>query len=93
MQYKPGIGKIVHYVPQYGLINNKTFAPFSQETRICLAAIIVRVVNDTCVDLEVFCDGSNKDEVYLKTVKWRFEVKLDDSENPAMLTWHQPEWE
>ena len=80
---KPSIGRIVNYVqpkpPQYG------------EGVIHLAAIITAVWGDTCVNLQVFTDGTNSDDQNMNPVKWVTSASLDDSQSPQARTWHWPE--
>lgn len=51
MDQKPTVGRIVHYFPQSG-----EFGVHSNSTSP-LAAVIVAVWGDECVNLKVFCDG------------------------------------
>ena len=83
---KPGIGRIVHYV------QNKP-AGYGEGT-IHLPAIITNVWGDTCVNLQVFTDGSNSEQgpnSNPPSVKWITSASLDDSETPNPYTWHWPE--
>lgn len=54
-------------------------------------AIITAVWSDTCVNLQVFTDGTNSDEPNVYPVKWITSATLDESENPQPRTWHWPE--
>ena len=72
---KPSIGRIVHYTCQF--------------TGEHLAAIIVRVWSDTCVNLRIFYDGTNHGQVHPN--EWVTSVKYDESVNPQNQTWHWPE--
>jgi hypothetical protein len=82
---KPTIGRIVHYVqkkpawcgPGAGVLH--------------LPAIIVAVWGWSCINLQVFTDGTNSDEQNMRPVKWVTSVSLDASENPQAHTWHWPE--
>lgn len=81
---KPSIGRIVHFVQKkpegYG------------EGLLHLAAIIVAVWSDTCVNLQVFTDGGNSEggEHYQLSTKWITSVNLDESASQPR-TWHWPE--
>jgi hypothetical protein len=86
---KPSIGRIVHYVqekpPQYQSADGpKQF--------VNLPAIITAVWGDTCVNLQVFSDGSNSeiDGTNFRSVKWITSASLDESETPQPRTWHWP---
>lgn len=80
---KPSIGRIVHFVQRkpsgYG------------EGVVHLPAIITSVWGDTCVNLQVFTDGTNSDDQNMHPVKWITSITLDASEEPQELTWHWPE--
>jgi hypothetical protein len=84
-QQKPSIGRIVHFVQkkpaQYG------------EGVVHLPAIITAVWSETCVNLQVFTDGSNSeaDGTNYPRVKWITSTSLDASDNPQDRTWHWPE--
>lgn len=84
-QAKPSIGRIVHYVqkkpPTYG------------EGFVHLPAIITAVWGETCVNLQVFTDGSNSeaDGDNCPRTKWVTSVSLDVSETPQDRSWHWPE--
>jgi hypothetical protein len=82
---KPTIGRIVHYVQKrpswYG------------DTLVHLPAIIVAVWGDTCVNLEVFTDGTNSDAEETSRVKWITSANLNETETPQPCTWHWPECE
>lgn len=67
---KPSIGRIVHFV--------------LDSTKSPIAAIIVAVWTDTCVNLRIFRDGSNTQP------EWQTSKIFDDSETPASGTWHWP---
>jgi hypothetical protein len=78
---KPTIGRIVHYV--LDLEKNP------------VAAIITAVWNDTCVNLRLFYDGSNSaPQTPRRSVdgwaEWVTSRTLDESEKPAVGTWHWP---
>ena len=55
-----------------------------------LPAIIVAVWSDTCVNLQVFTDGSNSERCEHEGVKWITSASLDESESPQQRTWHWP---
>lgn len=80
---KPSIGRIVHFV-QYG--------PEHPDARKVLPAIIVAVWSDTCVNLQVFTDGSNSEGSTHEglTTKWITSATLDESDKPQSRTWHWP---
>jgi hypothetical protein len=82
---KPTIGRIVHFVQKkpegYG------------DTLVHLPAIIVAVWGDTCVNLQVFTDGTNSDVAETNRVKWVTSVTLDETVAPQPRTWHWPEHE
>jgi hypothetical protein len=82
---KPTIGRIVHFV------QNK---PASYGGGVVhLPAIIVAVWGDTCVNLQVFTDGTNSDDQNMSAVKWVTSASLDASAEPQPRTWHWPERE
>ena len=80
---KPTIGRIVHFVQKkpdgYG------------DALVHLPAIITAVWGDTCVNLQVFTDGSNSDAGETNRVKWITSATLDETETPQPRTWHWPE--
>lgn len=82
---KPTIGRIVHFTQKkpdgYG------------DGVVHLPAIIVSVHGETCVNLQVFTDGTNSDESNMAFVKWITSASLDAGENPQPRTWHWPERE
>lgn len=80
---KPTIGRIVHFV-------QKKPAGYG-DALVHLPAIITAVWGETCVNLQVFTDGTNSDEQNMSPVKWVTSASLDDSENPQPRTWHWPE--
>lgn len=80
---KPSIGRIVHFV-------QKKPAGYGEGV-VHLAAIIVAVWGEACVNLQVFTDGTNSDVHHTSPVKWETSVTLDASENPQPRTWHWPE--
>ncbi len=79
---KPSVGRIVHFVQPL---------PHLREGLVHLPAIIVAVWCETCVNLQVFTDGTNSDESGMCPVKWVTLVSLDASESPQPRTWHWPE--
>jgi hypothetical protein len=84
---KPSIGRIVHFV------QNKP-SGFGEGVRVHLPAIITAVWGDTCVNLQVFTDGSNSEQgpnSNPPSVKWITSAQIDESENPQPYTWHWPE--
>jgi hypothetical protein len=80
---KPSIGRIVHFV-------QKKPAGYG-DALVHLPAIIVAVWGDTCVNLQVFTDGTNSDSEETNRVKWVTSVSLDETEIPQVRTWHWPE--
>lgn len=82
---KPTIGRIVHFVQSKpadyggGLVH--------------LPAVITSVHGDTCVNLQVFTDGSNSEtgpSSNLPSVKWITSATLDETATRS-YTWHWPE--
>lgn len=71
---KPTIGRIVHFVN----------APGTNP----IAAILVAVWSDTCVNLRLFQDGSNTQPTQFS--EWQTSITFDDSETPVARTWHWP---
>lgn len=82
---KPTIGRIVHFV-------QKKPAGYG-DALVHLPAIIVAVWGDTCVNLQVFTDGTNSDADETNRVKWVTSATLDEAETPQSRTWHWPERE
>ena len=82
---KPTIGRIVHFV-------QKKPAGYG-DALVHLPAIIVGVWGDTCVNLQVFTDGTNSDADETNRVKWVTSATLDETETPQPRTWHWPERE
>lgn len=82
---KPTIGRIVHFV-------QKKPAGYG-DALVHLPAIIVSVWGESCVNLQVFTDGTNSDEQNMAPVKWITSASMDASENPQPRTWHWPERE
>jgi hypothetical protein len=82
---KPTIGRIVHFV-------QKKPAGYG-DALVHLPAIIVAVWGDTCVNLQVFTDGTNSDADETNRVKWVTSANLDEAETPQSRTWHWPERE
>ena len=83
---KPTIGRIVHYV------QNKP-AGYGEGV-VHLPAIVTAVWGDTCVNLQVFTDGSNSEtgpNSNPPSVKWITSALFDNSDAPPPYTWHWPE--
>lgn len=83
---KPTIGRIVTFVQK----KNPTY---DGDCIVHLPAIIVAVHDDTCVNLQVFTDGSNSEpgpNSNPPSAKWITDVTLDASEHPQPYTWHWP---
>ncbi len=73
----PSIGRIVHFV---------------QEDLKHRPALIVEVWNPTCVNLQVFLDGTNDAQLGTASLGLaRWETSVAFSEDPRPLTWHWPE--
>lgn len=87
---KPTIGRIVHFVQEKPAHYQPKEGP---RALMHLPAIIVAVWGDTCVNLQVFTDGTNSDEQNMAPVKWITSSTFDDSETPQPRTWHWPERE
>ena len=79
----PTIGRIVHFV-------QKKPAGYGDQL-VHLPAIITAVWGDTCVNLQVFTDGTNSDEANVFPIKWITSSTLDESADPQPRTWHWPE--
>lgn len=81
---KPTIGRIVHYVQDKPAYLGGGF--------VHLPAIIVAVWTDTCVNLQVFTDGSNSEggDHGQLSVKWMTSVTYDETASKPR-TWHWPE--
>jgi hypothetical protein len=76
------VGRIVHYVLKDGP-NKGT----------CRPAIVVRVWSDTCVNLQVFTDGTeqpNNSNDCLPSVMWVTSALRDDVDH-GLHTWHFPQ--
>lgn len=85
---KPSMGRIVHFVQNTHV--------YGADKTVHLPAIIVAVWGDTCVNLQVFTDGTSSEPDTVPnanppSVKWVTSVSLDESEIPANRTWHWPE--
>lgn len=89
---KPTIGRIVHFVQEKPPNYQPSVGP---KLTMHLPAIITAVWGDTCVNLQVFSDGSNSeiDGTNFRSVKWLTSISLDASETPQPRTWHWPERE
>ena len=85
---KPSIGRIVHFVQR------KPYQPAdgSSVALVHLPAIITAVWGDTCVNLQVFTDGTNSDDQNMSAVKWITSSTLDDTATQER-SWHWPERE
>lgn len=90
---KPTIGRIVHYVQ----VKPASFQNPDQPVRVVhLPAIIIAVWTETCVNLQVFTDGSNSEtgpSANPPSIKWITSATLDANETPQPNTWHWPERE
>lgn len=86
---KPTIGRIVHFVQA---------KPSQYQTKdelqklVHLPAIITAVWGDTCVNLQVFTDGSNSEEdgTNFRSCKWVTSSTLDETAAQPR-SWHWPE--
>ena len=87
---KPTIGRIVHFVQDKPAQYQPKEGP---RVVVHLPAIITAVWGDTCVNLQVFTDGTNSDEQNMAPVKWITSSTLDTTETPQPRTWHWPERE
>lgn len=85
---KPTIGRIVHFVQELPSWRQPKDGP---KVVVHLPAIVVGVLGDACVNLQVFTDGSNSDDLNMAPVKWIASVNLDPSDTPQPRTWHWPE--
>lgn len=87
---KPSIGRIVHFVQEKPAMYQPKEGP---KLTVHLPAIITAVWGDTCVNLQVFSDGSNSeaDSTNFRCTKWVASSTLDDSAEPQPRTWHWPE--
>lgn len=81
---KPAIGRIVHYV-------QKKPAGYGEGV-VHLPAIVTAVWGETCVNLQVFTDGTNSDDQNMAPMKWITSASLDES-GTQDRTWHWPERE
>jgi hypothetical protein len=84
---KPTIGRIVHFVQEKPASHQPKEGP---RVLVNLPAIITAVWGETCVNLQVFTDGTNSDEMNMAAVKWVPLASLDASETPQPRTWHWP---
>lgn len=81
---KPSIGRIVHFVQE---------KPAAYGGGVVhLPAVITAVWGDTCVNLQVFTDGSNSevDGTNFNHIKWVTSATLDAT-GTQPRTWHWPE--
>jgi hypothetical protein len=67
---KPTVGRIVHFVDP-------------KRPDVAIAAIIVRVWSDTCVNLQLFQDSN-------ALGGWETSVLYDENASPAARAWHWP---
>jgi len=84
---KPTIGRIVHYVQEKPYQSSE---PTVSRVMVTIPAIITAVWTDTCVNLQVFTDGTNSDESNMSPIKWITSANFDESDKPANRTWHWP---
>ena len=76
MSQEPTIGRIVHYV------TNEEHRP----------AIVTHVHNFSMVNLQVFYDGHNDDQLSTSGTFWKSSIEHDE-EVKEQGTWHWPERE
>lgn len=88
---KPSIGRIVHFV-QEKPASYQPNVPNVPKVLVHLPAIIVAVWGDTCVNLQVFTDGTNSDESNVLPIKWVTSSGFDESATQPR-SWHWPERE
>lgn len=84
---KPTIGRIVHFV-------QKKNANYGDDL-VHLPAVIVSVHGDTCVNLQVFTDGSNSESGLSSnhpSVKWVTSATFNEAAD-LPYSWHWPERE
>lgn len=86
---KPTIGRIVHFVQEKPANCQPKDGP---RQLVHLPAIITAVWGDTCVNLQVFTDGTNSDEMNMAPIKWVTSSTLDETASQPR-TWHWPERE
>lgn len=89
---KPTIGRIVHFVQEKPANYRPTNGP---KLLVHLPAIIVAVWGDTCVNLQVFTDGTNSEDgpnANPQSVKWVTSSLLDETAQQPR-SWHWPERE
>ena len=86
----PTVGRIVHFVQVKPAAYQPKEGP---HILVHVPAIVTAVWTETCVNLQVFTDGTNSDEANMSPVKWVTSVTLDASETPQPRTWHWPERE
>lgn len=87
---KPSIGRIVHYVVEKPAAYQPKDGP---RFRAHLPAIITAVWGDTCVNLQVFTDGTNSHSNGTMGVVWETSRTMDETMDPQIGTWHWPERE
>lgn len=89
---KPTIGRIVHFVQEKSAAYQPKDGP---KVLIHLPAVITAVWGDTCINLQVFTDGTNSETGPTSnppSIKWITSATLDESaERP--YSWHWPERE
>lgn len=83
---KPTIGMLVNYVQEKPPAYQPKEGP---RVYVHLPAIITAVWSDTCVNLQVFTDGTNSDDQNMSPIKWLTSRTL--SIQPQNNTWHWPE--
>lgn len=86
---KPTVGRIVHFVQPRPV-------GYGGGEKIHLPAMVVAVWTDTCVNLQVFTDGSNSEPGFSSnppSVKWITSAMYSGDADPGLYTWHWPERE
>jgi hypothetical protein len=84
---KPTIGRIVHFVQRKPAVHQPKDGPVAL---VHLPAIITAVCGETCVNLQVFTDGTNSDDANVASVKWMTSSSLDETATQER-SWHWPE--
>lgn len=87
---KPSIGRIVHYVQEKPAAYQPPPGSTEPRAMVHLPAIITAVWGGTCVNLQVFTDGTNSDDQNMSPVKWVTSSSLDEA-GTQPRTWHWPE--
>lgn len=89
---KPTIGRLVHFVQRKPAMYQPAAGSDAPFALVHLPAIITAVWGDTCVNLQVFTDGTNSDEMNMAPIKWVTSSSLDATATQER-SWHWPERE